>query len=101
MRKKEKKLEPPDAQQQVKKKITNWLEFPKEVILDLPVISLIGQEELYLENYKGMIEYNDERMRISTSCGILKIEGRGLHLKVMTTENIVVTGTLLRIEYII
>ncbi|NLP46215.1 MAG: sporulation protein YqfC [Epulopiscium sp.] len=92
MRKKEEK--------QAKKKMTDWFEFPKEVIMDLPVISLIGREELFLENYKGMIEYNDEQMRISTTCGILKVVGRNLHLKVMTTENIIITGTILSIEYI-
>ncbi|NMA83304.1 MAG: sporulation protein YqfC [Epulopiscium sp.] len=99
MRRKKRVVPKPETSQEVKKKMANWFEIPKEVVLDLPVLTLMGQEEIHIENYKGMIEYNEERMRVSTTCGILKIEGRGLHLKMMTTENLIITGTLLRIEY--
>lgn len=84
-----------------KKKVTDMLELPKEVVLNLPMISMIGNEEMHVENYKGILEYDSERIRIYTGNGILKLEGRGLLLKAMTTEEIVVKGVILKIEFLI
>lgn len=85
----------------IKKKITAMLELPKEIVLDLPLVSMIGSEELSIENYKGIVEYTDDRLRISTSCGILKIEGRRLCLKQITAERISVTGSISKFEYLL
>ena len=86
-------------QDKVKREVTAALALPKEIVLNLPLITLYGNEELNLENYKGVVEYTGERIRISTSKGILKIEGRNLLLKQVTSENISVTGGIMRIEY--
>lgn len=78
----------------LRRNVVNALELPKEVILNLPLISLTGKEELIIENYKGIIEYGDEVMRVNTAIGVLRIEGKGLLLKQLTSECIVVTGTI-------
>jgi sporulation protein YqfC len=84
----------------IKKTIARLFELPPEIILNLPMITLIGKDELSVENYKSIIEYGGETIRINTSCGIIKIEGRGLVLKQVTSENILVTGQILKFEYI-
>lgn len=85
----------------LKKKVTDMLELPKEIVLNLPLISMIGNEEMHIENYKGILEYDAERIRIYTGNGILKLEGRGLHLKTMTTEEIIIKGAILKVEFLI
>jgi len=86
--------------EKVKREITSALALPKEIVLNLPLITMYGNEELNLENYKGIVEYSNERIRISTSKGILKIEGRNLLLKHVTSENISVTGGIVKIEFV-
>lgn len=85
----------------IKKTITSMLELPKEVVFNLPLITVIGNEEINIENYKGVIEYNLERVRINTSCGVIKIQGKKLLLKQITTENISVAGVISKFEYIL
>ncbi|MCL2593295.1 MAG: sporulation protein YqfC [Defluviitaleaceae bacterium] len=85
----------------IRNKLTDMLELPKEVVLGLPLISIIGSEEISIENYKGIIEYTSERIRINTSCGVLKIEGRNMVLKQITSENMLITGSILKFEYLI
>lgn len=85
----------------IKRKITSMLELPKEIVFNLPLITIIGSEEITIENYKGIIEYNLERIRINTSCGILKIEGKKLALKQITSENISVYGLISNLQYIL
>ncbi len=75
-------------------------ELPKEVVLNLPLISLTGHEELLIENYKGIIEYTDERLRVNTSAGVIRVEGRGLYLKLITSESMTINGNIMKIEFI-
>ena len=84
----------------IKRNVVNALELPKEVILNLPFISLTGKEELTIENYKGIIEYGDEIMRVGTASGVLRIEGKELLLKQLTSECIVVTGSIKGISFL-
>lgn len=85
----------------IKNKVIKALELPREILLDLPVISLIGNEEMEIENYKGIIEYTEEKIRIGTNSGTLKLEGKRLLLKHITSENILVAGKISKIEFIL
>ncbi len=84
----------------LKQAISEALELPKEVTMNLPLISILGSEEIVIENYKGIIEYTEERIRVNTTTGVLKLEGRKMCLKQITAENIKVTGVILKLEYL-
>lgn len=85
----------------VKEKISSALSLPKEVVMDIPLISITGNIELNIENYKGVVEYTDERIRVNTASGVLRIEGRKLLLKQITAESIQITGKLIKLEYLV
>lgn len=84
----------------VRRRVTDILELPKESMLNLPLITLLGREELFIENYKGIIEYGDEVVRISTGVGVVRIDGRCLTLKSILAESITITGTFLSVCYL-
>jgi sporulation protein YqfC len=86
--------------EKVKRGIAGALSLPKEIILNLPMISILGSEEITIENYKGVVEYTDEVVRISTSRGIIRIEGRKLVLRQITAETISVAGGLKKVEFL-
>ena len=69
----------------IKRNFTETLKLPREVILDLPLISVTGREELIIENFKGILEYSDEKIRINTKSGIIKIIGKNLLLGQVTS----------------
>jgi len=85
----------------IRSQIANLFELPKEIVLNLPMISIIGNQELHIENYKSVVEYSEEVVRINTSAGVLKVEGRKLNLKHMTSEVVTITGTLTNLDFII
>jgi len=76
----------------VKEKIANSLSLPKEIALDLPLVTATGRGEVTIENYKNLLEFTDIRIRIRTKEGVLTIEGERLLLRHVTTENLLVTG---------
>ena len=74
------------------------LEIPKEVYSNIPKLSVTGFEEMVIENYKGILEYEEFFVRISTHIGIININGYNLNLEKMTNDDIKVTGKIESIE---
>lgn len=83
-----------------KKNVTEALELPKEIMLDLPLISLVGREEVTIENYKGILEYGEETVRIGTAVGVLRLTGKELCLKQLSAECVVVTGKIENLSFL-
>ena len=75
-------------------RINKMLESPKKVWSDVPKISVIGFDEMIIENYKGILEYEKFFIRISTYKGIISINGYNLNLDTMTNDDIRVTGKI-------
>lgn len=78
----------------VREKLTNAFSMPKEIALDMPLIVATGRGELNIENYKNLLEFSENKIRVHTSVGTLTIEGNRLCLKQMTTENLYITGNI-------
>lgn len=84
---------------EIKTNFSEILELPKDIMLDLPKITLIGNLQLYIENHKGIIEYGGLRIRVNTNAGILRILGKNLVIKTIVTEEIIIIGEIDSIEF--
>lgn len=80
------------------KKLDRLLEIPKEVYSNIPKLVITGFEEMVIENYKGILEYEEFFVRISTHIGIININGYNLNLETMTNDDIKVKGKIESIE---
>lgn len=85
---------------EVKESISELLELPKDIMLDLPRITLVGNLQLYIENHKGIIEYSTQRIRINTKSGVIRITGKNLAIKTIITEEIIISGNIDQMEFI-
>ena len=77
-----------------KKQIGEILEMPNEVYTNLPKLTVVGFEEMIIENYKSILEYEEFFVRINTHMGILNINGFNLNLENLTNDDIKITGTI-------
>lgn len=75
-------------------KIDRILELPQEVCSDIPKVVITGFEEMIIENFKGILEYEEFYVRINTHIGIININGYNLNLENMTDDDIKVTGKI-------
>lgn len=74
------------------------LELPQEVCSNTPKITIMGFDEMIIENFKGILEYEEYFVRINTHIGIININGFNLNLENMTNDDIKVTGKIESIE---
>lgn len=75
-------------------RLSKFLEMPKEVISNVPKITMLGFEEMIIENHKGILEYEEFYIRINTFIGIININGFNLRLNQLTDEAVSVTGKI-------
>lgn len=81
-----------------KNKIDKILEIPDEICSNVPKLTITGFDELILENYKGILEYEEFFASISTYIGIVNINGFNLNLEKMTNDDIKITGKIENID---
>jgi sporulation protein YqfC len=81
-----------------KKRLNDMLEIPKEVYSNIPNFIITGFEEVIIENYKGILEYEDFYVRVNTFIGIINIHGINLKLDKMTEDNLKITGKIEKID---
>ncbi len=76
-----------------------FLEIPKEISTTMPKLTIMGFEELLIENYKAILDYQDFYIRINTYIGIININGFELKLSQMTNDDILITGKIESIDF--
>ena len=81
-----------------KKRLDTILEIPQEVYTNTPKITITGFNELILENYKGILEYEEFFASISTYIGVVNINGYNINLEKMTNDDIKITGKIESVE---
>lgn len=84
----------------IKKGIADLLELPRDIVLDLPKITFVGNLQLYIENHKGIIEYSTGLIRINTKSGILVVTGSDLSIRTIVVEEIIVVGRIDKVEFL-
>ena len=84
----------------LKANLSEALELPLDITLDLPKINIIGDKEVSVFNHKGIIEYTSHLIRINSKIGILKVMGTELEIKNILNEEILIVGNIEIVEII-
>lgn len=80
-------------------KLDSLLEMPREVVSSDVKITILGFNEVFIENYKNILEYGDIFIKINTFDGTIHIHGFNLKLEQMTDDDIKVTGMIDSIDF--
>ncbi|MBL5813874.1 sporulation protein YqfC [Bacillus sporothermodurans] len=68
--------------------MTNKMELPQDVMMDLPRITMIGQIHIYIENHRGLLTFSDREVRLLLKQGQLLIKGQSFVIKTILPEEI-------------
>lgn len=88
------------ARTQIGRRLIDLLELPPDVILDLPKLTMVGDRQLSLENHRGIIEYDPDRVRVSTNQGEIRVRGADLCIRSIAKEEILLAGQILAVEFV-
>ena len=85
--------------EQAKNHIADSAQIPKDVSMGMPILTITGDSELCVENYRRILEYTSERIRIKTRTGYIKIDGNRLTIIYYSNDDMKIIGKIGTIEY--
>ncbi len=100
MKRRKKDLKKKKESLTVKEKVAKMLEIPNEVVSDRPRITTVGKREVFVENYKGILEFSNEIVRINSNYGIITITGKNMKIREITSEDMIICGNIKNIDYL-
>ena len=84
-----------EKREQLTRQLTKSLELPGDLMLG----ASIGRRDLAIENYKGILEYRQDKIRLLLKNGQLEITGRNLKIDYYTNDDMKITGQVDKLEY--
>ena len=72
-------------------KINQFLEIPEEVVTNKPKLTILGFDQLVVENYKNILEYDEVFIKINTHIGVISISGFNLKLIQMNLDDLMIS----------
>lgn len=78
----------------------NSLKLPKDTILGVPILTVTGNREIWMENYKGILEYTSGQILLQAKTCQICIEGKSLSIDYYTNEDMKISGIISSIRYL-
>lgn len=93
------KAEPSSKDPVLSRKLSGALRLQEDIIAKAPVLTSFGSYRVCIENYRSILEYQEEQIRIQTRTGKIKILGKRLGIAYYRDECMCVVGDIHSIEY--
>lgn len=70
-----------------------------DIMYGAVILTAMGRNQVLVENYKGIIEYTQEKIRLQTKTCQVTIQGKRLLVEYYTNEEMKITGYIQGILY--
>lgn len=91
----------------MKKWSENWrkvaagvLDLPKDITMEMPRITMIGQYQMYIENHRGVLRFSNQELRLLLTKGQLQIKGDNLVIRAILPEEVLVEGIVNQVNFL-
>lgn len=88
-----------ERKKQFQQQVANFLDIPRDLMMDLPKIILVGDMQIFIENHRGIVVYTPEQVKVNTTLGQLEVTGLDLTLKNILPDEIMVEGRIKSIAF--
>ena len=83
----------------IKEELVESLELPKDLMYGAVLVSITGQQEVLIENYRGILEDTNNHISLQTKTCRLIIQGKQLEISYYTNQEMKITGEIKQIIY--
>ena len=80
--------------------LVDKLSLPRDVVDGVARVTLTGNEEVWIENYRGILEYTEKRVLLQTKTCQICFEGSRLTIEYYTNEDMKLKGNIQSIHYL-
>ncbi|MBQ3509664.1 MAG: sporulation protein YqfC [Peptococcaceae bacterium] len=79
--------------------LSRLMEIPKDMVLNLPRVSLFGNLQCCVENHQGILQYTPEQIGLQTGKYRIYIDGQELVITSLSAETIYIEGKIGQVRY--
>ena len=83
-----------------KELLVESLQFPKDVCMGALRVTLTGNSEAWVENYKGILEYTGQTILLQAKTCQVCFEGNRLSIDYYTNEDMKISGNIQSVRYL-
>lgn len=83
-----------------KELIVESLKLPKDTMLGAAIVTVTGNREAFVENYKGILEYTTESIVLQGKNCKICFEGQRLSIDYYTNEDMKISGKIDALRYL-
>ncbi len=83
----------------LKEAFAEKLEIPRDVVMNIPKITLTGDRDMLIENHKGIEAFHEKMIQVNSKLGLITIEGEGLEIVYIGGATIALRGSINKIYY--
>jgi len=83
----------------IHEQVIEQLELPRDFLLGDAIVTIIGRRELLIENYRGILIYEDSFIKIQAKNSRILITGVHLSIDYYTNEEMKISGLFEQIQY--
>ena len=73
---------------------------PAEAVLKDSLVTVVGNSEVWIENYKALLEYKEGQVLLQASGYVIKVEGDRLIISHYMEEHMMICGKIRSITYL-
>lgn len=84
----------------VRRRIADGFDASKEILLDVPKIVMLGDCEVVVENYRGIVEYTPTKIVLDANPREVRVLGTGLEMKSVAKEMLYITGKIESVGFV-
>ena len=89
-----------DDKMSKKELLVNSLKLPRDTMLGASILTITGNREIWLENYKRILEYTPAQILLQAKTCQICIEGKRLSIDYYTNEDMKISGCICGIRYL-
>ena len=80
--------------------LVDTLKLPMDVCMGALRVTLTGNSEAWIENYRGILEYTEEMILLQTKSCQVCFEGSRLSIDYYTNEDMKISGCIRQVRYL-
>ena len=80
--------------------IMNTCQLPKDVLVGAAIISMTGNSEILIENFKNIIKYQPDLIVLQCKKNQIQMTGKKLEIERYTNEEIKIKGYISEIKFL-
>ena len=88
-----------DKINKAKESLADQLDLPRDIMLNIPKISIIGNNEITIENHKGIVFFGYKEVRVNSNVGLISIIGEEFEILYLGGSTMTISGKFKTINY--